>query len=200
VLDRASFDRDQRDSQYRSHIILLTDGMVDVSPADEVNQHERLRIQTQLVPEIAAAGYRIHTLALSEQADHELLQSLARQSDGIYSRVDNADQLLEALVRILHQTVPTDSLPLEGNRFLVDENVDEFTALILRRPGTGSAHLSAPDGAGHSAGRAPEQTNWHSTATYDLITVQNPVAGEWRIDADMQPDSRVTVVSDLRLR
>jgi uncharacterized protein (TIGR03503 family) len=40
---------------------------------------------------------------------------------------------------------------------------------------------------------------WHSDQGYDLITIANPVTGEWRLEADVDPDNRVMIVTDLKL-
>lgn len=199
ALERASYDLARENDGYERHIILLTDGKVDVSPIAEINQNEQQRLLQQLVPALSDTGFRIHTIALSEQADGDLLQKVALGSDGIFSRAENADQLLGSLVQILQQAVPADSLPLEDNRFLVDESVREFTALIMRTPGFPAAGLESPDEQIYTEDDRPENINWHSTNAYDLVTVQEPKAGQWRIAAELGPNSRVTVVSNLQL-
>ncbi len=199
ALERASYDLEQASPGYERHIILLTDGKVDVSPIPEINQNEQQRLLEQLVPALSDAGFRIHTIALSEQADQSLLQQVAQRSDGIFSRAESADQLLGSLVQILQQAVPADSLPLEDNGFLVDDSVREFTALIMRSPDSSAALLKSPSDQTYSHDDHPSNINWHSTDAYDLITVREPKTGHWRIDAELGPNSRVTVVSDLQL-
>src|SRR5690606_26138940 len=51
----------------------------------------------------------------------------------------------------------------------------------------------------YTAANVSGTVKWHNTAGYDLITVEQPVAGEWQINAEQDPDNRVTVVSDLKL-
>ena len=40
---------------------------------------------------------------------------------------------------------------------------------------------------------------WHHDLNFDLITVSGPEAGEWSVDADVDPDNRVQILSDLKL-
>ncbi|MBT5923650.1 MAG: hypothetical protein HOH29_07940, partial [Cellvibrionales bacterium] len=40
---------------------------------------------------------------------------------------------------------------------------------------------------------------WFASDAYDLITIQQPEEGEWTINADIDPENRVTIVSDLTL-
>jgi hypothetical protein len=45
----------------------------------------------------------------------------------------------------------------------------------------------------------PDNVRWAREAGYDLITVNEPLAGQWRINGELGEGSRVTVVSDLRM-
>src|SRR5690606_8143052 len=83
--------------------------------------------------------------------------------------------------------------------FLVDAGVEEFTALIFRKPGAQPTILISPDGKKYTAANALGNVKWHSTASYDLITVEQPLAGEWQASAELDPDNRGTVVSNLKL-
>ncbi len=59
--------------------------------------------------------------------------------------------------------------------------------------------LIDPDGTSYTSNQDSKQVQWKSDQGYDLITVQNPRAGTWKIDADVDPDNRVMVVTDLKL-
>ena len=45
----------------------------------------------------------------------------------------------------------------------------------------------------------PSYVSWHHEDQFDLITVKKPVAGKWSIEAEMDPDNRVLVVTNLKL-
>jgi uncharacterized protein (TIGR03503 family) len=94
---------------------------------------------------------------------------------------------------------PAEQLPLAGNGFVVDSSVEEFTALIFRKEGSADTVLVAPDQQQYRAGNTGKDIRWHSEANYDLITVSSPFEGEWQVQADLEPNSRVTVVSHLNL-
>src|SRR5690606_39624389 len=51
-----------------------------------------------------------------------------------------------------------------------------------------------------AAGQNDEQVRWHQDVNFDLITVSAPAVGEWQADADLDPDNRVQILSDLNLR
>ena len=199
ALEKAAEDSATAEQEYRRNIILLTDGVVDVSKEAIDNLNERKRILADVLPRLKAAGYRIHTIALSADADQELMQKLSLATDGIFEVADTADELMSTFLRIFDQAVPAERVPLDENGFLVDGSIQEFTALIFRRSDVPATTITSPDGKDYSGTDPANNVNWYRTDKYDLITVQKPVAGQWKIKTDMEPGSRVTVVSDLKL-
>ena len=59
--------------------------------------------------------------------------------------------------------------------------------------------MIAPDDTEYRFDKEVADANWYRTDDYDLITIQRPLEGEWQVIADLDPDSRVTVVSNLNL-
>jgi hypothetical protein len=199
ALEKATEDYATPAQDYRRNIILLTDGVVDISKEAVVNLNERKRVLTELLPRLKESDYRIHTIALSADADHELMKKLSIATDGIYEVADTADELMSTFLRIFDQAVPAERVPLDENGFLVDDSIQEFTALIFRRAEVPATIIVAPDGKEYSATDPQNNVNWYRTSKYDLITVQQPVPGQWKVKTDMAPNSRVTVVSNLQL-
>jgi uncharacterized protein (TIGR03503 family) len=199
ALEKATEDFATPAQDYRRNIILLTDGVVDISKEAVVNLNERKRVLTELLPRLKASDYRIHTIALSGDADQELMKKLSIATDGIFEVADTADELMSTFLRIFDQAVPAERVPLDENGFLVDASIQEFTALIFRRAEVPATIIVAPDGKEYSGTDPQNNVNWYRTSKYDLITVQQPVPGQWKVKTDMAPNSRVTVVSNLQL-
>ncbi len=199
ALEKAAYDLDNPSDQYRTSIILLTDGMVDISKDSEVNRKEWRRIVDEVIPRLKDAGYTVHTIALSDNADRALMDKLALATDGVAAVAKNADDLMKAFLQAFNKAAPAEAVPLEGNRFVVDSSVEEFTALIFRQGNELETELVGPDDTIYRQSDKNADANWYHTDTYDLITVQQPLEGEWRVRGDMAPDSRVTVVSNLKL-
>ena len=59
--------------------ILLTDGMVDIDKDPEKNRAEWRRIVDDLMPKLKDAGVRVHTIALSKNADKDLMDRLIKK-------------------------------------------------------------------------------------------------------------------------
>ncbi|WGO97201.1 vWA domain-containing protein [Saccharophagus degradans] len=200
ALEKAAYDLDAPSDEYAKHIILLTDGMVDIAKQPDKNTQEWRRIVDEVLPKLKAAGYTIHTVALSDNADNNLLKKLSLQTDGIASVAHTADDLMKIFLGTFDAAAPAEQVPLAGNQFVIDSSVEEFTALIFRKNPADLTELIGPDQAVYSAASQAADASWHRADNYDLITIKQPLEGEWGLSVDMDDDSRVTVVSNLNLR
>lgn len=185
---------------YETHIILLTDGVVDINPEAVVNMKERSRILKEILPDIKTANYKVHTISLSDAADQELMKKLSLATDGVNQVAKSADELMATFLRIFDQAVPVERVPLDEEGFLVDASVEEFTALIFRKNTDEKTIIADPAGKTYEATDPKNNVNWYRATNYDLITVQKPLPGKWKVISPMAPNSRVTVVSDLSLQ
>ncbi|SMF08606.1 TIGR03503 family protein [Alteromonadaceae bacterium Bs31] len=200
ALEKAAYDHKSASSKYRPSIILLTDGMVDIDKSPEVNKKEWRRIVDEVLPKLKQAGFTIHTIALSDNADKNLMNKLSIGTGGMAEVAKTADDLMRIFLKAFDAAVPSEQVPLANNQFVIDSSVEEFTALIFRKNPQQQTELVGPDKAVYSSLKPSSDLKWHRADRYDLITVQRPLEGEWGIKADMAPDSRVTVVSNLNLR
>ncbi|QSP93710.1 VWA domain-containing protein [Marinobacter salinisoli] len=186
-----------------THFIILTDGKVDVSDTPSANAAEEKRILETLLPRLVEQGATLYPVALSEQADTEFLGQLAADSGGHFQVAQNATELNFAFLTALNAAVPQEQIPLKGNAFTVDQGVEEFTALVFwgaqETRETRTLELVRPDGQTYTLERAAGNMRWAREAGYDLMTVAEPMAGEWRINGELGNGSRVTVVSDLKM-
>ncbi|MDT8403616.1 VWA domain-containing protein [Sulfuriflexus sp.] len=200
TLDKSTWDWRKPDTAWNRHLILLTDGQVDVSKDNNKNTASRDRILKELLPKLKAAGVKIHTVALSKNADHDLLRTLATESDAWYEPVETAEGLQKVFLRLFEKSTPTDNLPLDGNRFEVDKSIEDMTVLVFHAKGANATRVIRPDNSSFQHGQIPNNVAWHHDKGFDLITVHKPEAGSWSIDAEMDPDNRVQVVTNLKLR
>lgn len=188
------------DNKHRKHVILLTDGMVDISKDPAANQTERQRIINQLLPKIKQEGFTLHTIALSSNADKDLLNQLSLATNGAAITANTADELLQAFIQVLDTAAPAQQLPLTDNTFTVDDGINELTALIFNQLGDAPLQLQTPDNETFNAHNAPSSTHWFEGERYQLITLKKPKKGTWKLLGHLAEGSRVTVVSDLNLQ
>ncbi|MBL4607348.1 MAG: VWA domain-containing protein, partial [Pseudomonadales bacterium] len=187
------------DPATRRSLVLLTDGVVDISRNMADNYRERERIIEELLPQLRQQGVTVHTIALSKHADAKLMQRLAVETEGTFQTVLNAVDLPKAFLQTFDNAVPQEQVPLDENYFSIDGSVDEFTALVFKGKNSPDTLLQTPSGKKLSRSSGLKSLKWLSEAGYDLITVSKPQSGEWRLIADIDLSNRVTVVSDLRL-
>lgn len=206
AMEKATWQFDSS-SEYEQHTILLTDGLVDIAPdsdpeQQQKNERERQRILTDVLSKYKSVGAKIHTIALSDNADKVLLEKLSLETGGMSEVVNNSEDLVKAFLKAFEQAAPevAEQVPLsEDNTFEIDASVQEFTALVFRKKGSPPTQLESPSGEVLGQIKGGDNAKWFSESVYDLVTVTNPEAGTWKIQADLDPDNRVTVVSDLKM-
>jgi uncharacterized protein (TIGR03503 family) len=97
--------------------------------------------------------------------------------------------------------LPTkNQIPMFDNRFRIDDNVEEITLLLFRKRGSASVVLVRPDGSKiHFNTAEAQQVRWHDASSYDLIQIKNPMPGPWQAVGRLLPESRIMVLTDIRL-
>ncbi len=200
ALSTATKDWDQSDGvESGRHIILLTDGMVDVSKQPADSTASRKRILTQGLATIKSYGAQVHTIALSDNSDRQLLTSLAESTDGWAEEVDDAASLHRVFLHMFEQAASPDSIPLLDNRFEVDNSISEMTLLVFHGQSADPLQLVSPSGTVIDARSLPSNIKWRGESGYDLVSVAKPETGTWQINTDPDPDNRVLIVTDLKL-
>jgi Mg-chelatase subunit ChlD len=201
AIETASAGWQQSNPNSDRHLILLTDGWVDISKSASENHQARQQILNRLLPTLKNNGVKFHTLALANDVDKELLQLLAANSQGSYHEARHADDLLKVFVNAFDQSVKPQQVPIEADGFHIDSGINEFTALIFKKTASNTpVTLITPEGKRVSAQQKDNNVKWLTDAKFDLITINAPNAGKWQLMADLGPSSRVTIISDLSLQ
>ena len=92
------------------------------------------------------------------------------------------------------------SIKLLQNRFRIDYLVDEITLVFFREFGSAPIVLVQPDGSKIFSTQADgDNIFWYDSSNYDMISIKNPTPGPWQAVGRILPDSRVMVLSDIRL-
>ncbi len=183
----------------RRSLILLTDGKVDISKKAAKNAASRQRILQQTIPRLVKRGIKVYTIALSDRTDETLLKQLALKTAGSFEIAHNAKQLQRIFLRMFERAAKPDSVPLKGNKFTIDKSIREMTLLVFRK-GKKETSLIEPGGTRHRFKAHGDKVQWRFEQGYDLITVKKPHSGVWTLDAEIDPDNRVMIVTDLKLK
>ena len=200
AIERATFGWDKPDETVKRSLILLTDGMVDISRDADVNTEARRKLLEETLHQLKEAGVIIHTIALSGDADQELLSEMAASTDGWYQKVLYAEQLQKVFLKIFGQATERDSVPLVDNVFIVDDQITEFTLLVFKSANANQTVLHQPDGTSINSNEDSAEVSWFESEGYDVITVSGPQVGKWRVEAEVDPDNQVLVVSNIKVK
>ncbi|PYF84546.1 uncharacterized protein (TIGR03503 family) [Marinomonas alcarazii] len=182
---------------FNRHWILVTDGMVDISLDEAVNKASRDRILNELTPQLEDRGIHLHTISMTGYTDKALLESLSLRTNASHTEVAIPEDLLDTFDRIFAQASPSDELPLDGNRFLVDEDIQELT-LVVFHDGEIQPRIIRPDGVLQSLNN-DSGTSVAKSDHYTLLTIRAPLAGEWTINNVDLERSSVRVITDIGL-
>jgi len=199
AIQKGAGDWFKSDEKHNRHLILLTDGMVDVSKDIMQSAESRARVMTDLVPLLQQAGVKVQTIALSKEADIELLSKLAIDTGGWSETALKATELQKIFLKLFKNAVPQDSVPLDGNVFSIDKSIKEFSVLIFKQVGSEQTTLITPRNKKINHKTTLRKVAWVAEKNYDLVTITDPKAGEWKIIGKMDPDNQVMIVTDLKL-
>jgi len=200
ALSAATYDLQQMDPSYRTSIILLTDGKVDVAESPMVNAAAARRVLSGVANDLGETGIPIHTIALSDEADWSFLRSLAQHTGGLAEKAETPERLTRIFLQSLEMVAPTAQVPVADRSFQIDDSVEEFTALVFYEKGNARVALESPDATRYQDGSGVPGIQWFSNREFALVTVEQPQAGNWRFIAPEGATFRVTVISDLQLQ
>jgi hypothetical protein len=203
VLNKATVNQTKPDKALLRSVILLSDGLVDISTDPKASETSKKRILNEIVPRLKQANIIVHTIALSSGSDQALLREIALETDGWYEQVDDAEQLQRVFLHLFEKAARRDTVPLKENTFKIDDSVTEMTVLVFRKADSKPTELIQPDQnkLNSISDTDTDTVRWQSSESgYDLITITDPQVGDWVIDAVLDLDNRVMVLTDLKLK
>lgn len=200
ALQAAAFGAQAQASERKLHVILLTDGMVDVAKNEVVNIRARNELLQHTTQAYVDAGALVHAIGLSHAADEKTLSDIARRTDGLFAVAENADQLLDIFLRALDNSVLTQQAPVASDRqsFVVNGGAQSIT-VVVEKNGDDEVSLQSPDGEVINSSSKQKQVEWQESSTHDVVTVQEPEQGTWTVASAEAEVTRVNVQGQLRM-
>ncbi|MEP1595790.1 MAG: vWA domain-containing protein, partial [Halieaceae bacterium] len=178
-------------------VLLFSDGKLAVSSSPMTNANASRKLLTERTSSLAEMSVRVHTVALSDDADRNFLHTLARTTDGLSLRARTDRELHESLFQLLQTVVPGSRAPLVGGEFLIDAGVSAFTSVLYHRGKVGRIGLQAPGGDTLRPTGETKGAVWFVNDTVALATVKSPEPGRWSLRAPNLEDAQVRL--DTRL-
>ena len=187
----------QPSQERQCHLILVTDGLIDLPQGAAEIRESRARIESQLIPQAIDQSCKIHTLSLSDQTDRALLNRLSQSTGGLSAQLEGAAQLLPVVLDALELALPDNRLPIQGQSFQVDSSVSKQTVISLT-PTDQTLKLVTPDGQVIDPDNLPQGVEYQSSQGFQLYQITDPQPGLWKSIGDAQID-RVLAEADIGL-
>lgn len=181
-------------------VVLLTDGQIDLEGGAEAERLSRARLRTGALARCAERGIPVHTVAFSEESSAETLHEIAAATQGQSHLATDPAQLPAIFADLFELIDQPQMAPIVGDTVHVDASVSDVT-FLLSHPGGASApvELITPSGRVLSAASAEGGgVRWSAAPEFDLVTIEGPEPGAWRVRPVTERD-RVVIVSDLGL-
>ena len=94
----------------------------------------------------------------------------------------------------------TNQIPYFDNRFRLDANLDEITLLFYHVAGAPPVILVRPDGSKLKVNNYDHtKVEWFDDRTFDMVKIKNPMPGPWQVIGNVLPNSKIMVLTDIRL-
>lgn len=193
------FHSDAR-SDAKKVMILLSDGKMDPQPDHGTPAELTERVRATDLPKLREDKIALYTVALSGEADKELLESFAKEAEGQHWFSPDANTIHRKFSELFLSIKKPQVTPLEGGGFDIDSTVQEATFYVTREQGSPSVALVDPKGETIDSTHLPPNVKWFSGELFDVITIQRPNPGRWGVKGLENPEGFATLLSDLKLQ
>lgn len=186
------------DASSDCHVILVTDGLIDLRAGAAAIRESRARIESQWLQTAVSKECKIHTLGLSDQTDRALLNRISQATGGLSAQLSGAAELLPVILDALELALPDNRLPLQGQSFQVDSSVRQQTIISLT-PADQPLQLITPSGVVITPENLPKGVEYQASEGFQLYQIADPEPGVWQSLGNASID-RVLADADLTLR
>lgn len=182
----------------RKHVVvLMSDGKMDLASA-ALDKQATAELVTTLLPVLKENKIQVYTIAFTDNSDMRLLQGIANLTDGHFNIARTDKDLHRVFASIFEQSKEPDILPMQSGRFSVDRNIREITIIANKASFDTQVSLTLPGGRVLDSDATFDDIKWLVSDQFDLITIQNPEPGEWRMLPEGEAN-RAYIITDLKM-
>ncbi len=178
-------------------LLVMSDGQMDLGSKEK--DQSALKKLFDLIPELIKGNIKLYTVAFTDLSDQKLLADLAQRTGGFFGMAKADKDLHVIFSSIFEQLKIPDTVPLEGDSFFIDKEIQEATVLITKQLET-TTKLIDPNRLEVLYGRAPANVDWYQTKAFDLITIKKPVSGRWKVQLSTKEGNKIFIITDLALK
>jgi Mg-chelatase subunit ChlD len=178
-------------------MIMMSDGRIDLDSRekDEASQS----ILMGILPELARKQIPLYTIAFTQESDRALLENIAKATGGQFRFAGEDKDVHVIFASIFEKIKSPDAVPFVGESFAIDREIREATVLVTKKPGT-ALYLIDPLSKKHMATTHDAHIAWFASSVFDMITIQDPAVGIWKLKLSTNEGNRVYVLTSLHLR
>ncbi len=180
-------------------IVLLSDGQMDPNPQIAAPADRMRELEQSELPTLREEGIKLHTISLSELSDKQLLSRMALETDAVSWHAPTADSIQQAFAELFLAVKKPQVVPLTSKGFPIDEGINEATFYINKANTTEPISLETPNGRKVTAQAPLSNMQWYQGTKFDVVTIQSPEIGNWKVVGLPIADSFATVLTNLKL-
>lgn len=184
------------DSKRRRMLVLMSDGKMDTGDFDK-DEALKEKIRSEMIASLAQEGIEVYTIAFTEASDMALMEQISVQTAALSRIASNDRELHRVFSEIFESAKQPDMLPLVDGGFMVDAAVEEVTIVASKANPDVDISLEMPDGRKIVSANAGNAVRWFKSEQFDMITVENPPAGSWKLVSSDNRGDRAYVVTKL---
>ena len=189
---------DSKEEGREQIIVLMSDGMMDVGDPDRDRQLlDKLR--SELSGVLTANNIKVYAIAFTDQSDRTQLEKLSKQTGGFYNLALTDRDFHLIFTSIFESLKSPEMLPMESNGFLIDGSIQEVTIVVSKESAATAIQINAPDGQQYAGNQKYSGISWFVSDNFDMITVQKPVEGRWKILYSTGENNKAYIITDLTL-
>jgi hypothetical protein len=178
------------------HVILITDGIVDVQGGKDASSASRDRILKIVLPDATDKNCRIHTIALSNKADLPLLRQMAIQTNGLFTLLDQPGDLIPVVLDALELALRSQQLPIRNQEIQIDRDIRQVR--LIRLGSDTPITLRSTDKT-IDAKKQSQDVSYYSGTGHQTLIWSNPIPGRYTLTERIGPTDRILIDSDVRL-
>lgn len=178
------------------HVILITDGIVDVKEGRNASKVSRDNILNNVLPDAINKACRIHTIALSSKADLPLLRQMAIQTNGLFTLLERPGDLIPVMLDALDLALRSQQLPIRSQSIRVDPDVRQIRLIKLSNDKPIQLKSSQIVITKDSN---IEGLDYYSGNGYQTLIWSNPTPNNYELIQPFTSSDRILIDSDVRL-
>ena len=179
-------------------VILFSDGKMEPNPSDGTPEDLKQHLFNRVLPQAEASGIKVYTLALSQEADKDLLSEIAEKTGAEHWYSPSAEEIHKSFANMFLVARKPQLLPVEGEKFVIDEEIDEVT-IYVSRDARDEVSIINPNGIVINRHSSNPNIKWFHANQFEVVTIYSPTVGEWNVSGLEEGSGFVAVMTNLKL-